>query len=238
MTDEPIYPAAVRPDPPPLPRRLCDHFVYQKNLALERAGVDLTLRTPMLPQKAWDLYGTAMTKMATIVAQWDADPGLTMEACFAMSRSKRHAEGPQLNMLGSSKYLLQALAFHMEMPKEAAADLMSKEAMVKRLAKDAAGYEATLRQTMRMKWGSDDPALLHDHTHAIEINMVTSVPALYRFLLCATSKPLGAALIPEILETLRVDAKQRLWAQHCGWSYRGMASYYHVIHPRQEEEPA
>lgn len=67
--------------------------------------------------------------------------------------------------------------------------------------------------------------------------MVTSVPALYRFLLYPKSRPLGLALIPEILETLRVDAKQRLWAQHCGWSYRGMATYYRVILPRPDDEP-
>lgn len=238
MTDEPIYPAAVRPDPLPMPRQLCDHFVYQKNLALERAGVDLTARSPMSPQKAWDLYGDAMTKMAAIVVKWDTDPGVVMEACFALSRSKRHADGPQLNMLRSPKYLLQAIAYHLEMPKEAAAAMVSKEGMVKRLARVAAGYEASLRQTMKMKWGSDDPSLLQDYTRAIEINMVTSVPALYRFLLCVTSRHLGILLIPEILETLRVDAKQRLWAQHCGWSYRGMATYYQVIRPRQEEGPA
>jgi hypothetical protein len=234
----PIYPAAVRSDPLPMPRQLCDHFVYQKNLALERAGVDLTSRAPMSPEKAWDLYGDAMTRMAGIVEKWDADPGVVMEACFAYSRSKRHADGPQLNMLGSPKYMLQAIAYHLEMPKDAVADMMSKESMVKRLSKVAAGYEASLRQTMKMKWGSDDPSQLIDETKAIEINMVTSVPALYRFLLCVTSRPLGLALIPEILETLRVDAKQRLWAQHCGWSYRGMATYYQVIRPRQEEGPA
>lgn len=233
----PIYPAAVRPDPPPMPRQLCDHFVYQKNLALERAGVDLTSRTPMEASKAWMLYGDAMEKMAKIIEQWDADPGVAMEACFAYSRSKRHADGPQLNMLGSAKYLLQAVAYHLEMPKDAVVDMMSKEAVVRRLAKDAANYEATLRRSMVQMWGSDDPAQLHDTTKAIEINMVASVPALYRFLLCPTSRPLGLALIPEILEDLRVNAKQRLWAQHCGWSYRGMATYYRVIRPRPDDEP-
>lgn len=220
-----------------MPRQLCDHFVYQKNLALERAGVDLTMRTPMSAQKAWTLYGDTMEKMATVLSQWDADPGVVMEACFAYSRSKRHAEGPQLNMLGSAKYLLQAIAYYLEVPKEAALDMMSKEAMLRHLAKDAANYEATLRQSMKQMWKSDDPAQLMDPIKVIEINMIASVPALYRFLLCVTSRPLGRALIPEILETLRVDSKQRLWAQHRGWKYVGLSDYYKIIQPRPDDEP-
>lgn len=241
----PIYPAAVRPDPLPMPRQLCDHFVYQKNLALERAGVDLATRTPMSAQKAWTLYGETMEKMSKVLSQWDADPGVVMEACFAYSRSKRHAEGPQLNMLGSAKYLLQAIAYHLEVPKDAAMDMMSKEAMLRHLAKDAANYEATLRQSMRQMWGSDDPAQLEDPTKVIEINMITSVPTLYRFLIYPKRllvfpkiHPMGLTHIPEILETLRVDAKQRLWAERCEWTYLGLAGYYRVIQPRQEEGPA
>lgn len=234
MSDEIIYPAAVKPEPLPMPRQLVDHFIYQKNLALERAGVDMYGRTPMKPDKAWTLYGTAMVKMAAIVERWDADPGVVMEACFAYSRSKRHMDGPQLNMLGSPKYLLQAVAYHLELPQGAVEDMMSKEAMIKRLSKESTEYEASLRRYLTLKFGSDDASVLMDEANALEMCMVTAVPALHRFLLCTLSRPLGIALIPEILETLRVNAKQRLWALHCGWSYRGMATYYAVIKPREE----
>lgn len=234
MPDEPFYPAAVRSELLPLPRRLCDHFVYQKNLALERAGVDLSTMATMSPDKAWELYEDAMTKMASIVKKWDADPGVVMEACFAYSRSKRHFNGPQLNMLASKRFLLPAVAYHLDMPKDAAEDLMSRAAMIKRLAKEAALHEATLRRFMQVKWGSDDPALLMDETRAIEFQMITSVPALYRFLMNVLSRPLGLAIIPEVLESLRVNAKHRLWAEERGWSYRGMATYYRVIQPRED----
>ena len=233
--EEPIYPAAVKPDPLPLPRQLCDHFVYQKRLALERAGVDLYERKAMSPDKAWDLYGDAMKKMAEIMTRWDADPGVMMEACFAYSRSNRHMDGPQMNMLGSAKYLQQAVAYHLEVPFEAAGDLMSKENTLKRLAKEAAAYEASIRKYLEMAHGSDDPDVLLDQAAAERISMLTSVPALYRFLICPLSRPLGLLLIPDVLETLRVNAKQRLWAQKCGWSYRGMATYYKVISPRKED---
>lgn len=228
-----------------MPRRLVDQFVYQKNLALERAGVDLYGRAPMSPEKVWNLYGDAMTKMAAIVEAWGTDPGVTMEACFAYSRSKRHMDGPQLNMLGSAKYLLSAIAYHLELPRDAAADMVSKESMVKQLAKEALAYEAQLRKHLTQRHGSDDPWVLHTDAGALDMSMVTSVPALYRFLLCpirhpeppdfaVKPNPLGLLLIPEILGTLRVNAKQRLWANHLGWTYRGLAGYYHIIQPRPE----
>lgn len=234
---EVIYPAAAPKDPKPLPQQLLDQFLYQKLLALERAGVPPERRPSMSPEKARDLYGGAMEKMASVLSQWNADPSIVMEACFAYSRSKKHMNGPQLNMLGSPKYLLQAIAYHMELPKEAAADLVSKDAMLRNLKTTAAKHEASIRRHLTLAYGSDDPSQLNDERKAREMSMFTSVPAIYRFLICATSIPLGRLLIPEVLEDIRVDAKQRLWAQHCGWSYRGMATYYRVIQPRTEDDP-
>lgn len=235
MPDDPIYPAVAKPDPVPLPRLLVDQFVYQKNLALERAGVDLYARSPMKPEKAWTLYGDAMTKMAKIVENWQADPGIVMESCFAYSRSKKHMDGPQLNMLGSEKYLTQAIAYHMELPRDAAVEMLSKEGVLKRLAKEAAGYEAAIRRHLLVTYGSENPNVLMEEKPATEFSMFHSVPALYRFFVCTLSRPLGLLLIPEILETLRVNAKQRLWAVENGWSYRGMAFYYQMISPRKED---
>lgn len=237
MLNDPIYPAAVKPDPLPLPRQLVDQFVYQKNLALERAGVDLYARSPLTPDKAWTLYGDAMAKMAKIVESWQADPGVVMEACFAYARSKRHMDGPQLNMLGSEKYLTQAIAYHMELPRDAAVEMLSRDGILKRLAKEAATFEAAIRRHLLATYDSEDPNILMEEKTALEFSMFHSVPPLYRFLICTLSRPLGRLLIPEILETLRVNARQRLWAQHNGWSYRGMAYYYQMISPRKEEAP-
>lgn len=224
-------PAPQIPDPVPLQQQLVDQFVYQKNLALERAGVDLYSRTPMRSEKALILYGDAMLKMAEIVKEWNADPGVTMEACFAYSRSKKHMDGPQLNMLGSRKYLLSAIAYHLELPKDAAEDLTSREAIIKRLAKEAALHNAMLRKYLESTTGGFNPDVLLDEDCALAMSMVTSVPALYRFLLCPLSRPLGRLLLPEILAEIRVNAKQRLWADHNRWTYRGMAAYYAVLKP-------
>jgi hypothetical protein len=231
-----IYPAAV-PQPKTLPELLCDLFIYQKTLALERSGMDPERIPKVLPQKAWQLYGDAMTKMAAIVERWNTDPSVMMEACFAYSRSKRHMDGPQLNMLGSPKYLLQAIAYHLEIPKESAADMVSKDAMIRRLTKEAALHEASLRRFLVLKHGSDDRSLLLDEANALDVAMFHSIPPLHRFLYNVLSRPLAIALIPDVLVELRVNAGQRLWAQHCGWSYRGMADYYRVICPRDATPP-
>ena len=231
-----IYPAAV-PQPKTLPQLLCELFIYQKTLALERSGMDPE-RIPKIPnEKAWQLYGDAMTKMAVIVEKWNTDPAIMMEACFAYSRSKRHMEGPQFSMLGSPQYLLQAIAYHLEIPKEAAADMVSKDAMIRRLASEAGKHEASIRRFLVLTYGSDDRSHLMTEKAAVELSMLNAVPPLYRFLYNVLSRPLGIALIPDVLVDLRSNAGQRLWAQHCGWSYRGMADYYRVICPREESPP-
>ncbi len=227
-------PNTPKKEPIPLPRLLVDHFIYQKNLALARTGVDLFARTPMNIDKAWNLYGEAMTKMAKILEKWNADPGVVMESCFAFARSKKHMDGPHLNMLGSADYLLKAVAYHMELPREAAADMMSREAMHKSLKRVAMTYEVQLRKHLQMVHGSDDPTVLLGEQAALELSMVTTVPPLYRFLLCPLSHPLGRLLLPAVLEDLRTDAKQRLWAQQCSWTYAGVAAYYNLVVKKHE----
>ncbi len=235
MDKEIIYPAAAKPEPKPMPRALLDQFLYQRVLLLERAGVAQERITVMPEHKAWNLFGDAMTKMAAALSKWEVDPGTVMEACFAYARSKKHADGPQLNMLGSQKYLLQAIAYYLEMPKAAADDMLSKKFLIDRLQKEADQHREAIARFMNLKYGDSSPDLLRDERRAQELSMFTSAPALHRFMYCATSIPLGRLLIPQCLEEIRTDARQRLWAQHCSWSYRGMAAYYRVIQPRRED---
>jgi hypothetical protein len=228
MEDSSFYPAAVK-KPKSLAQLLCDNFTYQKLLALERAGVS-DVRLPKLSEeKAWALYGEAMTKMASLIEPWMTDPAVLMEACFSYSRSKRHMDGPQLNMLSSHKYLMQAMAYYLELPKGAVIDMLSVEAITARLAKDAALSEASIRQFLKLRCGSDDKSLLLDSSNVDALVSMTSVPPLHRFLFNTLSMTLARALIPDVLADMRDDAKQRLWAKHNGWTYNGMATYYHVI---------
>lgn len=215
-------------------RQLVAQLLHQKWLALERTGMDMTGRPPMKEDKAMSLYGDAMDKMAAIVADWGADPGVLMESCFAFSRSKRHMDGPQLNMLGSRKFLMQAVAYHMELPRDAAEDMMSKASMIKKMDTEAASHFASLRKHMELTMGSQDVMMLMQESKAAELAMHSTVPALHRFLLCPMSPTLGRLLIPDILETLRVNLRMRLWAESKGWEYTQLAAYYNTIQRKHE----
>lgn len=229
-----IYPAAA-PQPKSLPQTLCDLLIYQKTLSLERAGVPAERIPKLSEEKAWQIFGPQMTKMSLIIEDWGADPAVVMEACFAYARSKKHMNGPQAAMLASKKYLLQAIAYHLEIPNEAARDMVSKEAMLKRLEKEAMGHEAAIRNFLMSRYGNDSRNLLLDKEAATAVAMLNAIPPLYRFLYNVLSRPLAIALIPEVLTDIRDNAQQLLWAKHMGWSYRAMAYYYHTLAPVSEK---
>lgn len=196
---------------------LLTHYLYQKLKLLERAGKK-DLQTPDW-QKAAQVYGHHMEKVADIIRNWDIEPGLLMEACFAWARKNRHANGPLPNMLTSQKYLTNALMYHLEIPYEVLQDRKVLDHLM-------ADLDGSFEQTAAAIAGRS----------ADEILTLTSYPLEHRVLMAWNATPRQDLVIlhlaPELLARIAGDRRLDLWTRRHRMSYEDLAAYYNQLLPK------
>jgi hypothetical protein len=206
--------------------KLLENYLFQKDLALEKAKVDLTNRSQPDMRKARMVWGEAMEKMAAIVDHLSMDPALVMEAVFSYARSMRHYDGPQKNMLGSESYILKAMGHHLELPLGAVRERASKSFILRKLDQDAALNMASIHRQLREMTGSES---VSGKTGAQALAMLVSFPVVYRFAMGVLNPDAVRALAPEVLDVIRADRRQAMWLASKGWSFADIADYYNRL---------
>lgn len=210
----------------PTAEKLLENFLYQKDLALERAKVDLASRSRPDMRKAAMVWGDAMEKMAVIVEHLSMDPALVMEAVFAYARSMKHYDGPQKNMLGAESYILKAMGYHLELPLGAVRERASKDFIIRKLDQDAEANMASIRRQLMDITGRPGVVGLEG---AKALSMLNSFPVIYRFAMGVLNHDLVRYLAPEVLDTIRADRRQAMWLAAKGWSFEAIADYYNKL---------
>ena len=193
----------------PLAEKLLENFVWQKKRLLERAGV----RRAAVPdwETAQAAHGHHMEKMADVIKDWDVDPGLMMEAAFVWARRNRHNNGPMPSMLGSAKYLGQALGFHLDLPFEAVAEKRSRAAILEKMDE---GFDAT--------------AAAFPTPNNFNLSVSTSYPPVFRYVIARRAGLDDAArnLAPDVLSRMTDDRRSAMWVEHSGFTYRQVAEHF------------
>ncbi len=215
----------------PTADKLLEHYLYQKDLALERAKIDPSKRSRPGMKTAAMVWGDAMEKMAAIVDHLSMDPGLVMEAVFAYARSMRHHDGPQKNMLGSERYILQAMGFHLELPTAAVRERSSKEYILEKMETDAKRNYELIRQHLQDVTGSPTPL---GKEGAMALSLLVGLPIVYRFVVGVMNFDAAEMMIPEVLEAVRTDRRQAMWLASKGWTFESAADFYNKLKLRKK----
>lgn len=187
-------------------QKLVSSFIHQKERLMERSGVRMKLN--------WERMSLTlaphMEKVATIVAEWDIDPGVLIEAAFAWAKKNRHPDGPLPTMLTSVKYLTNALCWHLELPREAIIEKRCNKTILTKL-------DEAFDQTVESLKDS-----------AVPLSFLSSYPVEHRYYLaiCRLERDEIKQLAPQVLERLANDKLAAMWLASRGIKYEGVAATF------------
>ena len=186
---------------------LTSNFIHQKEMLMERSGVRMQLNRERMSLT----LAPHMEKVAAIVAEWDIDPGVLIEAAFAWARKNRHPDGPLPNMLTSVKYLTNALCWHLELPREA---IIEKRCNSTILTKLNESFDMTRASLAGSPAGS--------------LPFLSSYPVEHRFMLALLLLDRDAMkqLAPQVLEQMAKDKLAAMWLVSRGVKYEGVAAIF------------
>jgi hypothetical protein len=151
-----------------------------------------------------------MEKVAAVVAEWDIDPAVLIEAAFAWAKKSRHPDGPLPNMLTSVKYLTNALCWHLELPREAIIEKRCNRTLLTKLDED---YKLNLEAIRLMK---------------VPLSFLTSYPVEHRYYLaaCRCDRDEMRQMAPAVLERMAKNKLTAMWLASRGISYEGVAAAF------------
>lgn len=179
------------------------HRVELVRLSGSKAHVD-TVRLKSLSR-------ASMEKMAAVIADWDVTPDVVMSAAFALARRNKHPSGPLPNMLGSVKYLTNALSNYLQVPYEVVAERRGMASFLERMDDEFSKF----RENM-------------DRVGVTDLVSATSYPVELRYLLAVMRLDRNAMfmLAPELLQTMSDDRRIELWLSSRGVRYEAVARQF------------
>jgi hypothetical protein len=204
----------LRNEDPQVVEELLGHYVYHKQRLLDAAGVRGQLDVGVVRE----LMRPRLEKMADAVVELDIDPGVAMEAAFALARRNRHPDGPMPNMLGSVKYLSKALSNYLEVPYEAVMERRSKHIFLAKMSESFERFAESIERS------------------GVDLVMATSYPTDVLYLMAVKRADWESVyqLSPALLEDLAKDRRRRMWMEHMGASYEAVAKLFNNMRKKRE----
>ena len=178
--------------------RLENLYLNQKDELRKRHGL-----SPLTNEKAVRrMMADHLQKMGELVTRLNLDPDLCMVALFRHARVKlRLPEGPYSNMLGSEKSLLDALSWHLNIPRDAVVAESSTERCIARVQED---YDRAV--PLMRRWGGP-------------IQDLTNVSPSYLVVFSGFEKGVISALLDDVLDEVRHNRSLGWWMASLGWSF-------------------
>jgi hypothetical protein len=140
------------------------------------------------------------------------EPSTIIEAAFAWAKRNRHPDGPMIQMLANRKYLLNALSYHLEVPKEAIMERRCKATILERM--DDAFMDTCAR------------AMQTD----VDLEMQVALPVEHRYVMAMHGGYTYSAklMAPQVLDRLKGGANPllRYWLAQRGYPYEAIAEHF------------
>lgn len=184
--------------------QLLMEFLHQKKRILERAKV------ARMPASNWgravSMWGEHMRKMALIVDALDISPEVAMQAAFEQAFRNKHPDGPQMTMLTSEKYIVNALSMYLNVPALAIRQRRGSDSMLRAIDEE---YLEVKFPEQLLEFTSEDVCFRY-------------VTARLR-----NNDAVAAHLAPMVLDRLQDDRRMERWMNHRGYPYIDIAKHFH-----------
>lgn len=197
-----------------LVEELLSQYAYQRSELIRRAGGKATLDI----QRLKDLHRPNVCKMASVVRDWNVRPSVVMAAVFDWAAKNKHPNGPFPNLLGSAKYLTQALSHYLQVPYEVIVEHRGTSAFLERMDDEF----VRLREEL-------------ERAGVTDLVSATSYPVEFRYLLSVTRFDRRAVffLAQETLSAMTRDRRVEMWLNHRGVRYEAVARQFNQMKEKQ-----
>lgn len=138
-------------------------------------------------------------KMAELIYRLHLDPDTAVAAVYAHALRNRKPEGPYLNMLGSEKFVVSAMAEFLNVPRDKVREQGTTAAAIGRIEED---FKKSL------------PLMIGFTGH---MTGLYSVPATYRLFYSRGNDSVVAELADDAIEELRASPALTVWLEDKGW---------------------